>query len=83
MAPPADSTESHQGPRIPSAGKPAGQGKGTGASPTHGVVARPKTTITMAMQGQGFDSGDAILHGDHGNGGVRRQPHEEVPEQDR
>jgi hypothetical protein len=31
---PDDPMERHRGPRVPSAGKPAGQGKGMGATPT-------------------------------------------------
>jgi hypothetical protein len=82
MAPPGDSTESRKGPRVPSAGKPADLGKGMGASPTLGVVARSKTTVAVAEQRQGSGGSGTVLHGDHGNDGVGRQPHAEGLEQD-
>jgi hypothetical protein len=53
------------------------------ASPTHRVVAWSKTTVAMAVQGQGSGSGGAILHGDRSGGGVGRQLHAEGQEQDR
>jgi hypothetical protein len=43
-----------QGPRVPSAGKPAGQGNGMGASPTLGGVAGLKTTVAEEALVQGL-----------------------------
>jgi hypothetical protein len=49
MVCPGDPMERHQGSRAPSAGKPADQGRGTGASPTHDDVARPKAAIAVVV----------------------------------
>jgi hypothetical protein len=83
MVLPGDPLERHQGPRTPSAGKPAVQGKGTGASPTRGGVVWPKTTVVVVVQGQGSDGGGVVLNSDRGGGDVGQQPHEEGSEQDR
>jgi hypothetical protein len=55
MAPAGDSMESRQGPRVPWAGKPVDQGKGTGteASPTLGSVAGLKMTVAEEALVQG------------------------------
>jgi hypothetical protein len=68
---PSDSMERHQGPRAPSVGKPAGQGKGMRASPAHNGVAQPKAMIAMVVQGRVLGGGGAILHG---GGGMGQQP---------
>jgi hypothetical protein len=67
---PDDSMERHKGPRAPSVGKPADQGKGMGASPTRDSVARMKVTIAVVVSGQGSGDGGTILHGDRDGGGV-------------
>jgi hypothetical protein len=64
--------ERRQGLRAPSAGKPAVQGKETGASPIGGGVAWPKTTVAVVVPGRGS-----------GGDGVGRQPHAEGQELDR
>jgi hypothetical protein len=69
---PDDPKERCQGPRVPSTGKPASQGKGTGASPTRGGVARPKTTVAVAVLGQGSGGGGVVVHGDRDGSGVGR-----------
>jgi hypothetical protein len=51
----------------------SGEGEGDGASPTHGVVVRPKTIVAVAVRGQGSGGGGAVLHGDRGGSGNRMQ----------
>jgi hypothetical protein len=62
---PYDPMERRRDPRVPSADKPAGQGKGTGASPTHGGVARSKAAVTILVQvrvqGDGAPSSTATV----------------------
>jgi hypothetical protein len=67
---PDDPLDGRQGPRAPSVGTPAGQGKGTGAAPTHDGVARLKAA--MEMQGQQPCSGGVDHHDDRDGGGVSR-----------
>jgi hypothetical protein len=71
MAPPDGSTESHQGLRVPLAGKTAGQGKG--GSPTLNSVAGLKTTVAEEALVQGPGDGGAGHHDDRDNGGSGRQ----------
>jgi hypothetical protein len=49
---PGDPMERRRGPRAPSDGKPIGQGKGTGTSPTHDSVAWPKAAVVVVVQGR-------------------------------
>jgi hypothetical protein len=70
MVCPGDPMERRQDLRAPSADKPASQGKGIGASPTRGGVARPKAKVAVVVLGRGSGGGGAILHGDHDGGGV-------------
>jgi hypothetical protein len=58
------------GPRAPSAGKTADQGKGTGASPTRGGAARPKAVVDVVVQGRVPGGGGPVLHGDSSGGGM-------------
>jgi hypothetical protein len=59
--------ERRRGPMAPSTGTLADQGKGTGAAPTLGGVARLKTAVVVVVvQGRGSDSGGT---GHHDNGG--------------
>jgi hypothetical protein len=46
--PPHDPLDGRRGPRAPSNGTSAGRGKGTGAAPTCGGVARPEATVAPA-----------------------------------
>jgi hypothetical protein len=73
MALPGDSTGSRQGPRVPSVGKPAGQRKGTGASPTLGDVVGPKTTVAEEALVQGLGDSGTGHHDDYGGGSSGRQ----------
>jgi hypothetical protein len=65
-----DPMERRRGPRAPSASKPAGQGKGTRASPTHGGVARSNAAVTVVVQGCVPSDSGVILHDDYGGSGV-------------
>jgi hypothetical protein len=73
---PYDPMERRRGLMAPSTGKPTGQGKGTGTSPTHGGVARSKAAVAVVVQGRVLGGGGTVLHGDHSDGGVGQQLHE-------
>jgi hypothetical protein len=83
MVVPNDPLDRSRGPRAPSAGKPVGQGKGMGVSPTHDSVARPKATVAVVVQGRGVSGGGTGHHDDGGDGGVGRRPGAEAPRSDR
>jgi hypothetical protein len=78
MISPDDPMEWHWCPRAPSTSKSAGQGKGTGASPTCGVMAWPKTTTVVVWVERLVDDG-AGHHDDRDSGGVGWQLSVEVP----
>jgi hypothetical protein len=48
---PDDPMERRQGPRLHLAGKPADQGKGMGASPTHNGVGQLKLVVDVVVPG--------------------------------
>jgi hypothetical protein len=64
--------EGRRGPRAPSAGKPASQGKGMEPSPTHGGVARPKAAVGVVVQGRVPGDGGAVLHDDYGGNRMKQ-----------
>jgi hypothetical protein len=57
-ADPSDPMDRCRGPRAPSVDTPVDQGKGTGATPTHGGVARPKAAAVVPGQGSGGGGAD-------------------------
>jgi hypothetical protein len=67
-----DPLERLQGPRVPSAGTPADQGKGMGATSTPMVMEWPKA-VAVVVQSQGPGGGGASHHNDHNSGGMGRQ----------
>jgi hypothetical protein len=80
---PYDLMERRLGLRAPSVGKPIGQGKAMGASPTHDGVARPKVAVVVMVQGQGPGGGGDGHHIDRDGGGMDRRRCEAVTGQDR
>jgi hypothetical protein len=80
---PDDPMERRRGPRAPSAGTPAGLGKGMGATPPRGGVARPKAAVVVELQGRQLCCGGVVHHDDRDDGGMGWRPHAEAPRSDR
>jgi hypothetical protein len=67
-----DPLERLRGPRVPSVGTPADQGKGMGATSTPMGVEWPKA-VAVVVQSQGLGGGGAGHHDDRNSGGMGRQ----------
>jgi hypothetical protein len=67
-----DPLERLQGPRVPSAGTPADQGKGMGATSTPMGMEWPKA-VAVVVQSQGPGGRGAGHHDDRNSGGMGRQ----------